>query len=153
MLDAVAGDQSVRQGTDSGGIPAQNKYFQAVVMVKMHVHRRDDHVVMIVLDIHETAGKIIGVMIIDECQRPRDLAFQLFPLILNKRPADEVTYGLRTVRVAFAAAEFIERQQQILTQGNAETGKIGQDSFLGFLKSPLTEGVLCIFCTLFHLTY
>ena len=83
-------------------------------------------------------------MIIDECQRPRDLAFQPFPLILNKRSADEITYGLRTVRVAFAAAEFIEGQQQILTQGNAKTGKIGHDSFLGFLKSPLTEGMLCI---------
>ena len=72
MPDSLCTDELVRQVLDIARLAAQDHHFQARIVIKMGMERRDDHFVMLMLQIGELFGKESSVMIVDQSHCSHD---------------------------------------------------------------------------------
>ena len=64
VTDLALGHQLVGELAYFGGRAPQDDGLQAIVVVEMHMHRRQHQLMMFVLKIGEPLGKVAGVMVV-----------------------------------------------------------------------------------------
>ena len=94
MLNAAQPQQPVRQLVDAFAATLERQNLQAVVVVQMHVHGRDNLVGVVVLHLVQTARQIAGMVVIDHGERTDDLLVGCAHLLLGDRGANQIAYGL-----------------------------------------------------------
>ncbi len=65
MTHAALGEQRVGETTDTVCRPAQNQCLDAILVVKVGMHCRDDQIMMRMTALDDTLGKIPFMMIVD----------------------------------------------------------------------------------------
>jgi hypothetical protein len=108
MLHAPGAYEPVSESPDLARRPFQNDYFQAVVMIHMHMGRADHHVMGMMLNVIQKGREFSLVMIIHDSDRGHHLFLALFPLSLDKMVTHEIPDGFRSGRIASMPDTFVE---------------------------------------------
>ena len=104
VANAPLGDELFREGTNVVGVTTQKQGFQAVVVIQMDVHGRDDDIVGMVLEIVETFGQAAFVVVVNVGETGDAVGgFDFFQTPVFQFTPDNVAHGFRAVGVtAFA---------------------------------------------------
>ena len=100
MFHPLGGDEFIGDFADHPRLAAHQQYFQAIVMVQMHVYGRENHVVMVVLDVRERGLEMRLVMVLDQGNGARDVFAAEFLPVFDQMIANHVSDGQRPVVVA-----------------------------------------------------
>ena len=111
--------------------PPQRDDFHAKIMVQMHMHRRNDAIAMLVLDPDHLFGQVGPVMVKNQCQTRRDIAFLPMPCIQGQFLPQEFANGLAPRGELSLAAIGVEAIQKVRFEGNRKT-----DDFSHGVTSP-----------------
>ena len=91
--------------------------------VHVHVQRRHDGLVVLVLDVRELLGEAGGIVIVDE-RHDRDLlgtGAPVLPFALHEGVPDQIANGLQSIGVAPLGDEPVELLEQVLLQGDSDS--------------------------------
>jgi hypothetical protein len=128
----AAGLDPVREPAHRGGRPLENDAFEAVVVVEVNMHRRNDQVMVLVLRLGQPFGERPLVVIVD-MGRIGDTVrthFLCDPVGLDFA-AQEVAHRLGTARVAalsdqsveFPRQTFVDRHRDAFHRGPPDTSR------------------------------
>jgi len=78
------------------------------MVIQMDVNGRENHVVVIMLDVGKCGLKVRPVMVIDQRNGAGDFAFAGLLPVLHEVGANHVRNGLRAVVITFVARHFIQ---------------------------------------------
>jgi cobalt/nickel transport system permease protein len=113
VLDALHRDQGIGDTTNVLCLSAHDNHFQAIVVIKMHVHRRKDAVKCIVLDIRELLVEKPHVMVVHKRHCSDYLAIWRCPSLLNELLANEISKRLGARGITPIGDVSVEFSQQI----------------------------------------
>lgn len=113
MSNAFRADQQIRKLLYLLRAAFYDKNLEARVVIEMGVCCGDDHVVMIMLQVHQFFGKQPRVVVVDERYRSHDICFRRFDGRAHQPIANEVTECFRPVGIALFRDETVKACQQI----------------------------------------
>ncbi len=102
---------------------AEQDHLEARVVRDVHVRRRDDRCVVVMLHLPEARGEVTLVVVVDEGQNAKRVREFVPHFLLNKPCADEVAKRLRPVRIAVLLQKPVEPPDQGALDRNAEAGQ------------------------------
>ena len=151
MLDAFETRQRSADVADLSGTPLQQNDLKAIVMVEMHMGRRYDEFVMIVLETGQVVLQLALVVIVDERQHAGGSHFRITDAFLDEPGSDKVSNGFRPSAVTRMADISVEFGDEVLFDGNAEPDECmachGSTFFRNVTRRPDTckrRGALCV---------
>jgi hypothetical protein len=113
MSNAFSADQQIRKLLDLLRLPLYNKDLETRIVIEMGVRGGDDHVVMVMLQIHQLVGQEPRMMVVDKCDGSHDLCFRRFDGSTHQPIANEVTKCFGPVGVALSRDEMVKAGQKI----------------------------------------
>ena len=123
VADAADGAELIGKLAEFPGLAFEHQNFQAIVMIQMHMERRHDELVRVVLPFRQLAGQIPDMVIINQTQHARRFRSLGMQRILHQRIPDDVAQRLGTAWASLPFAQGIKFLQQITIQRNAETNR------------------------------
>jgi len=102
---------------------AEQDHFETRVMRDVHVRRRDDGCMVVMLNLSETRGEVALVVVVDEGQDAERVREVVPHFLLHEPRADEVAECLRAVGVAVLLQEPVEPPDKGTVNGDAESGQ------------------------------
>jgi hypothetical protein len=97
-------------------------------VIEVNVQSRKNRLVRIVLQIEQLLIEHADVVIVDQRDRPDDLAVGILPGSLHQFVPDQIPKGLRTVLVAPLMDQGIEFFEQVGVKGHANPRQVAHDS-------------------------
>ena len=113
MSNAFSADQQIRKLLYLLRMALYDKDLETRVVIKMGVRGGDDHVVMIMLQVHQFFGQQPRVMVVDKGYRPHDLCFRRLDGGADQSIANQVTERFRPVLIALFRDETVKAGQKI----------------------------------------
>jgi len=124
MLDPFEAGQSAADLPYLSHSPAQENHFQAVVVIQVNVSRRNDHFVVIVLEIREMIFQFPFVVVIHQGQDAVCLCGIVLRSFIHKPGANEIPDRLRPIAIPGPGNEAVEFLDEAGLDGDAETQKV-----------------------------
>lgn len=119
MSNAFGADQQIRKLLDLLRLALYDKDFETRIVIEMGVRGGDDHIVMIMLQIHQFFGQQSRMMVVDKRDRSHHVCFRCFNGSAHQPIANEVTKCLAPVGVALFRDETVKAGQKIGIDGHA----------------------------------
>ena len=113
----------IRKLAEFPGLAFEHQNLQAIMMIQMHMKRRHDKPVRVVLPFRQLAGQIADMMIVNQAQHARRVRGLGMQRILHQRVTDDVAQRLGTAWASLPFAQGIKLLKQIAIQRNAETNR------------------------------
>ena len=110
------------------GLAANDNHFQAVVVIEVHVHSREDTVICIVLNIGQFLVEQSYVMIVDEGDGSQHFSVGDLPGLLHQLFPDQIAERLRACRVSTARDMPVELIQQFGIDCDSYTTELAHTS-------------------------
>lgn len=116
MFHAAQADERVRELRHLFAGAPDNDNFQAVPFVEMHMHTREDLVVMVVLSFEQFVRQPAHCVVVHENDRAYHLTRRtvMLPLVVDEVITESVSNCFRSGTVSLFGADFIEVVQQRL---------------------------------------
>ena len=131
MGDALGAEERVGYLANVAGVAAENDDLEAVLVVDVDVHGRDDLTEVLVLYAVELVAQVAGVVVEDERQYAEDLGIGRLGDLLIECVAHEVAYGLGAVLGSAAAGDVgVESACELFGHGDGESHEIAHDFLL-----------------------
>lgn len=122
VFHAARTDESVGEFLD-GRLGSTNcNQFEAIVVIEMAMHGRQDVVAMIVLHVGQVLLQVPLVVVVDQRDAADDIAFACLLPVFDELGADHISDGHRAIIVTFFANHAIELAHQFRRERGAETG-------------------------------
>ena len=123
VRDAADRAKLIRKLAEFPGLSFEHQNLQAIMMIQMHMKRRHDKPVRVVLPFRQLAGQIADMMIVNQAQNARRVRGLGMQRILHQRVTDDVAQRLGTAWASLPFAQGIKLLKQIAIQRNAETNR------------------------------
>ena len=120
MFDSLETRKRSADVADLPRTPLQQNDLKTIVMVEMHMGRRDDEFVMIVLEPGQVVLQLALVVIVDKRQHTCGSHFWILDAFLDEPGPDKVAYGFRPRAITRVVDIAIEFGDEVLFDGNAE---------------------------------
>lgn len=104
---------------------SQDDHFEAMRVVEMHVHRRDDHLRAAVLDFGQLVEQPRAVMIVNQSERGDGVSRVFRPGVFGQGAADEQADRFAAGRRSVLLRVALELFEQVGFERHAESDKIG----------------------------
>ena len=108
VLDALGGDELIREAAHGVGAAAHGQDFHAGVVVEMHVQRRDDQFAVVVLDFRQQVLDVPLMVVVDQRHRAGDLVVADLAEMVDQAGAHQVRHGLRAVGIALGLHHVVQ---------------------------------------------
>jgi hypothetical protein len=125
VLDTSGRNESLSGLPNFFGAPSDDKDFEAIMSVQMHMDGRDDKVIFFMLDFGQLLGKLTALVVVHHCHRAHHFVLGFAPLILDQPVPYQISNCLRSVSISFLRYEAIEFLQQVFRYRDSESYKIG----------------------------
>ena len=111
MFNPFCSDQLIRDLFDEIGLATHDEHFQTIMVVKMNVNRRNDHFMVVMLDVGQRSLNVLFVMIVNECDGAGNLFRAKFLPVFDEFVPDHVGNRLRSVVISLFPHHFVKLSQ------------------------------------------
>lgn len=118
MLDTFGRDEFVGNFLNRPSFASERQHFHAVVVVKVDVQRRDDQLVVLVLNVRQRRLHVRTVVIINERDRAGDFVLAQVLIMLDQTGAYQIRHCYRAIRVPFLARHLVQLPGEVLWNRN-----------------------------------
>ena len=125
VLDAFGGDELVGNLLHQRGLAADDKDFEAVVVVEVDVEGGDDDLVVVVLDVGEGGLDVLFMVVVKEGDRAGDFVVAEVLAMFDEASADHVRHGEGAIVIALLAGHLVELFGQSGRNRNGKTDNAG----------------------------
>ena len=108
MFHALDRRQLIGERPELRGRSHEHQNFKAIVMVKMHMHGRDNGFMGFMLQFRKLLGQVASVVVKDKGQRGRRGLGFVFPLLPDQFLADQIANRFGTAGVSPFRAQRVE---------------------------------------------
>src|SRR6185437_12501064 len=123
VLDAFHTHKSIGHFSYFRALPLHDQHLKTMVMIEMHMHARQNLLMVVVLNICQFTGQVPHMMVIYERDRA-DRFFILIPLLADQVIADEIAQRFRSVGVFPPFDMAVECIQQMVIEGHPEAHQL-----------------------------
>jgi hypothetical protein len=113
------GNYLVRDGLNISIAAFKDRYFQATVVIEMHMHRRQRHVVMLVKRVYQPIAQLAGGMVVNINQRSNAVVAAAHALYgLGQSGPRQVSDSLGAVLVSTCLDDSIDVRHEVIVDGD-----------------------------------
>ena len=124
MLDTLGAEEPFGDPFDLTPLSPDDEDLQAVMLVEMDVHGRDDLFVIPVLECGKGFGQLADIMAVHERDGADGFAVGERPFLLDQPLTDEIPDRLGPGRVAHLLDELVKSSQQVIVHRYAEPYRV-----------------------------
>ena len=123
MFDTLRTDERIGGFLDSGSGAAHCNHLQAVIVIEMDVHRRDDVFVKMMMEVGELFVEEPNVVVVNKRYGADDHTCRRFPSLFDEVLAHQIAKRFGPVRITPSRDQAIKVFEKILGNGDADSGE------------------------------
>ena len=124
MLNTLGADEPIGESLHVFGFATQHDDFEAILVIEMGVHSRNDDVVVLVLNVGKFFRKQARVMIVDERHGADDESVRSDNGRVDQALANQIAKGFGAIFITLVGDKRIEAAKQVGVNRYADTAEI-----------------------------